>query len=86
MQSRGCCRATSKSRASYLVEDEPQGPYVALRGVRLALQNLNGHVERGSHYSLVLQLSVVELFAETEIANFINPVVDQNVFWLQVPV
>lgn len=84
LQSRGFCRATSKSRTRYLIEDEAQCPYVALRGVVLALENLNRHVEGSSHYSLILQSLVGELFTETEIADFINPIVDQNVLWLQV--
>ena len=60
------------------IEDETYGPNVAFWGIRLPLQDLYGHIKRGSNCSLVFHAGLI-LFGKTEIADFANILGQENI-------
>ena len=68
----------------HFVEDDADGPNIGLVGVDLAVEDFGGHVDGGAQHGF-RHLGFLETFAEAEITNFEDAIVEEDVIGLEVP-
>ena len=69
----------------HLIKDDSQRPNICFIGVDLAFENFRGHVDGGAEHGFSHFVRRSEVFAEAEISEFDDAVVEENIVGLKVP-
>jgi hypothetical protein len=67
-----------------LIEDEADGPDIALGSVRLRLEDLDGHVEGRTDRGCIFDAFSYVFFGEPKVSNLNDALTEHNVRWLKI--
>lgn len=70
----------------HLIQNNTQGPDVSFNRVNLSLEHFGRHVDRGPQHGLGHVLGRAQVLAEAEIAQLDDPVVEEDIVGLHIPV